>query len=49
MEKRKVIEIFIEEKENDDVTITLQKVADDEVANEVMNIFISFLGRLNEN
>lgn len=46
---RKVIEIYIEEKENDDVDIRLQKVADDEVADEVMNVFVSFLGRLNEN
>lgn len=49
MSKRKIIEIYVEEKENDDVDIRLQKVADDEVADEVMNIFVSFLGRINEN
>lgn len=44
MSKRKIIEIFVEEKENDEVAITLNKIEKDDVANEVMAMLVDLLG-----
>jgi hypothetical protein len=44
MSKRKIIEIYLEEKENDEVDITFKKVEETEDANTVMKMLIQYFG-----
>ena len=39
-EKRKIIEIYITEKENDEIEIDVERVEDTEVANNIMKDII---------
>lgn len=42
--KRKIIEVYLEEKEDDEVSVTFKKVEETEDANMVMKMLIQGMG-----
>lgn len=42
-EKRKIIEIYVTEKENDEIDIDFEKVEDTEIANKIMKDLVTIL------
>lgn len=45
-EKRKIIEIYVTEKENDEIGISFEKVEDTEVANDILKDLLVIFTKL---
>ena len=45
-EKRKIIEIYVTEKENDEIHIDVERVEDTEVANDIMKDLVTIFTKL---
>lgn len=45
-EKRKIIEIYVTEKENDEIDIDVERVEDTEVVNDIMKDLVTIFTKL---